>query len=200
MIRFFFVWFLDSELFGSKILFVRRRSRSHFRKTKMKIVVNVGDHEAECRDAECTEYIDSCVADAGLHCIRPENIDIRLSALVDGVAAGTLMATHTAENSTYVCGIHVHEHFRRLGIGTLLMKKIEEICEESGRSELHLSAVNPALNFYRAMRMFPLRPCERTEFIKATNLIRRRKEPHFFRLSWDLRKVVKKKRTCRMNR
>jgi ribosomal protein S18 acetylase RimI-like enzyme len=128
-----------------------------------------------------------------------------LTALMHGRAVGVLFVLHDTKLSrAYVASLYIVTEARRLGVGTALMRRVEESCVEKGETMLHVVPVSSALGFYRRVGMFPSDRRDMRDFVRHTDLsyedlesARGGSPPCVGKLTKVIRKKRKKTRTGR---
>lgn len=94
-----------------------------------------------------------------------------LTASMNGKEVGVLFAIHYTDQFTaFVSYLYVVQEARRFGVGTALMKRMEESCVEKGETTLNVISLSSSLGFYRRVGMFPSNRTETRDFICHTNL------------------------------
>lgn len=94
-----------------------------------------------------------------------------LAAYVDGEIAGIASAfwDRVEKKTLFVDQLYVVSKRRFGGIGTTLMKAIEEAAAENGTTDVSLVPKDSTLGFYRKMGYFPRMEDEFKDFVSYTN-------------------------------
>ncbi|MBN8782124.1 MAG: GNAT family N-acetyltransferase [Terrimonas ferruginea] len=94
------------------------------------------------------EYLDTLLTNPGIIFIVAEEEE----KIVGGLTAHVLHSVYFTSAEVYVYDLAVSEEQQRKGIGTQLMKALQEYCRQQGYREVFVQADRPdqhALNFYQ---------------------------------------------------